>query len=280
LKIRCMRPGDFDIAARLSNIENWDNSIDDFRRILRVEPGGSFVAIEERHRLGIVTTISYGRLGWIGNLVVSKRYRKLGIGSWLVKHAIVHLRRKGARTIGLFSYKSALPFYQRLGFKRDASYLRFFGRGRALTSKGPRNIGMNDFERILVFDRKCFGHHRDRLLKDLLERFRDSSFLTMRNGKVLGYIVGKNYENTCEIGPWLCSREGISTAASLLRAVLNASIGKPVEVTVSNRNRQAFRLLRNHDFENHGMVVRMYCGDRSGFPDDRCNFAAESLEKG
>jgi len=280
LKIRCMLPSDFDFAARLSNIENWDNSTDDFRRILRIQPGGAFVATEKKRRVGIVTAISYGRLGWIGNVVVSKRYRKLGIGSWLVKHAILYLRKKGARTIGLFSYKRNLPFYQRLGFKRDASYLRLVGKGSVLTSEGPRSIDSKDLERVLAFDRKCFRHRRDRLLRELLRRFRDSSFVTIRNGEILGYIVGKNYDTTCEIGPWLCSREDISIATGLLRAVLNTSIGKPIEITVPRRNRQALRLLRNHEFEDQGSVVRMYYGDRTGLVDDRYTFAAESLEKG
>jgi len=275
-----MRHGDFEFAARLSNMENWDNSSDDFRRILRVQPAGSFVATEKKRRVGIVTTISYGRLGWIGNVVVSKRYRKLGIGSWLVKHAILYLRKKGARTIGLFSYKGNLPFYQRLGFKRDASYLRFVGKGRTLASEGPRNIDRKDFERILAFDRKYFRHCRDRLLRELLKRFRDSSFVTVRNGEVLGYIVGKNYDTTCEIGPWLCSWKDISIGAGLLRAVLSTSIGKPVEITVPRRNNQALKLLRNHNFKDQGSVVRMYYGDRTVFPDDRYTFAAESLEKG
>jgi len=280
LKIRCMRPSDIDFAARLSNMENWDNSTDDFRRVLRIQPGGSFVATEKKRRVGIVTTISYGRLGWIGNVVVSKRYRKLGIGSWLVKHAVLYLREKRARTIGLFSYRRNLPFYQRLGFKRDASYLRLIGKGRALTSEGPRAIDSNDFDRIVAFDRKCFRHRRDRLLRQLLRHFRVSSFVTIRNGEILGYIVGKNYDTTCEIGPWLCSREDISIATGLLRAVLNASIGKPIEITVPRRNRQALRLLRNHNFEDQGSVVRMYYGDRTGLVDDRCTFATESLEKG
>jgi len=280
LRIRRMRAGDFEFAARLSNMENWDNSSDDFRRILRVQPGGSFVATEKKRRAGIVTTISYGRLGWIGNVVVSKRYRKLGIGSWLVKHAILYLRKKGARTVGLFSYKGNLPFYQRLGFKRDASYLRFVGKGRAVASEGPRNIDSRDFERIVAFDRKCFRHYRDRLLKQLLTRFRDSSFVTMRNGEILGYIVGKNYNTTCEIGPWLCSREDIPVAAGLLRAVLSTSIGKSVEMTVPRRNSQALRVLRNHNFEAHGSVARMYHGDPTGLLDDRYTFAAESLERG
>lgn len=280
MKIRRMRPSDFDFAVRLSNVENWDNSSDDFRRILRVQPGGSFVATEKKRGVGMVTTISYGRLGWIGNVVVSKQYRKLGIGSWLVKHAVVHLRKKGARTIGLFSYKGNLPFYQRLGFKRDASYLRFVGKGRSLTSEGPRSIDKNDLERILAFDRKHFGHYRDSLLRELLERFRDSSFVAMRNGKVLGYIVGKDYDTTCEIGPWLCDQKDMSIAAGLLRAVLKTSVGKPVEITVLRRNRQALRLLRNHNFKDQGSVMRMYYGDRTSLPDDRYTFAAESLEKG
>lgn len=280
MKIRCMRPSDFDFASRLSNMENWDNSTDDFRRILRIQPGGSFVATEKKRRVGIVTTTPYGRLGWIGNVVVSKRYRKLGIGSWLVKHAVLYLRKEGARTIGLFSYKRNLTFYQRLGFKRDASYLTLVGKARAVSSEGPKRIDSNDFERILAYDRKCFRHHRDRLLRELLRRFADSSFVTMRNGEVLGYIVGKDYGTTCEIGPWLCSRKDISIAVGLLRAVLDASIGKTVEITVPRRNSQALRLLRNHDFKDQGPVVRMYYGDRTSLPDDRYIFAAESLDKG
>jgi len=275
-----MRPSDFDFAARLSNMENWDNSSDDFRRTLRVQPGGSFVATEKKRRVGIVTTISYGRLGWIGNLVVSKQYRRLGVGSWLVKHAILHLRKKGAKTIGLFSYKRNLPFYQRLGFKRDVSYLRFVGRGRALTQERPRSVDGKDFKRILIFDRKCFGHYRDRLLTELLERFRESSFVAIENRDVQGYVIGKNYNNTCEIGPWICSREDVSTAGNLLKAVLSTSIGKSVEMTVPSANHKALRLLRNHNLKADGSVVRMYHGDRTSLPDGRCVFAGESLERG
>jgi len=280
LRIRSMRPSDFDFAAKLSNIENWDNSSDDFRRITRIQPRGCFVATEKKRRVGIVTTISYGRLGWIGNLVVSKQYRRLGIGSWLVKHAILYLRKKGARTVGLFSYKRNLPFYQRLGFKRDVSYLRFVGRGRALTYERPRSVDGKDFKRILMFDRKCFGYYRDRLLTELLERFRESSFVAIKNRDVQGYVIGKNYNNTCEIGPWICSREDVSTAGNLLKAVLSTSIGKSVEITVPSANHKALRLLRNHNLKADGSVVRMYHGDRTSLPDDRCVFAAESLERG
>ena len=117
-----MTSADFEFAVNLANTMSWGMTVEDFMYSVSLEPNGCFVAFEGSERVGIATTISYGALGWFGNLVVSEKYRKKGIGSLLLSHSLNYLQKKGTSTVGLYAYDHLVDFYGKFGFEYDSEY--------------------------------------------------------------------------------------------------------------------------------------------------------------
>ncbi len=120
--VKPMVKGDFGFATELANTMDWNMADEDFQFMLNLEPAGCFVAFDGRERVGIATNISFGKVGWFGNLIVKEEYRTKGVGSLLVKHSISYLQAKGAQTIGLYAYPNLVGFYGKLGFKADEEF--------------------------------------------------------------------------------------------------------------------------------------------------------------
>jgi len=89
--IRPFRDEDIDFAFKLDTIEEWNHTRNDIERMLSFEPNGCFMAEMGGKPVGHVFSISYGRLGWIGFLIVKAEYRKRGIGTLLMKRAMDYL---------------------------------------------------------------------------------------------------------------------------------------------------------------------------------------------
>ena len=124
-RIATMRTGDFSFAVKLANTMNWNMADEDFGFILQLEPNGCFVLFDESTPVGISTCISYGKIGWFGNLVVQEDYRKKGAGTILLKHSIEYLRNGKVETIGLYAYPHLIGFYEHFGFKVDHGFFGF-----------------------------------------------------------------------------------------------------------------------------------------------------------
>lgn len=80
LSIRRMISDDLGFALHLVEVEveSWGDSREDLERLLAYEPEGCFIAEEGGEPAGMVTTTSYGKLGWIGCLIVGSEKRGIG----------------------------------------------------------------------------------------------------------------------------------------------------------------------------------------------------------
>ncbi len=90
--IEKMTVKDFPFAFQLSNTMNWNATIEDFELATTLEPEGCFVLLDGSKRVAIATAVSFGRIGWFGNLIVREEYRKKGAGNLLTKYALEYLR--------------------------------------------------------------------------------------------------------------------------------------------------------------------------------------------
>ena len=120
-RIRVLSEKDFPFAIRLTDTMDWGLAEEDFRFMMDLEPSGCFVAIEDGKAVGLATTINFGQVGWIGNVIIEKDRRNRGIGSLLVEHAMNYLKQRKTETIGLYAYLRAVPLYSRLGFRTDTN---------------------------------------------------------------------------------------------------------------------------------------------------------------
>ena len=71
-----MRADDFPFATKLANTMDWNMAMADFEFMSSLEPEGCFVAFQGSERLGIATSISFGNVGWFGNLIVKENARR------------------------------------------------------------------------------------------------------------------------------------------------------------------------------------------------------------
>ena len=83
-----MKAEDFPFAVKLANTANWDVKIEDFEFMKNLEPQGCFVQFHGNAPIGIATTISFDKVGWLGNFILKEDARRKGRGSLLLKHAI------------------------------------------------------------------------------------------------------------------------------------------------------------------------------------------------
>ena len=69
-QVKPMDQKDFGFAVELANTMDWNMATEDFQFAKQLEPEGCFVLFDDSKRVGIATCISYGKVGWFGNLIV------------------------------------------------------------------------------------------------------------------------------------------------------------------------------------------------------------------
>jgi GNAT superfamily N-acetyltransferase len=196
-----------------------------------LQPRGCLVATKGDELIGFTMAISYGgNVGWIGNVVVSRKHRGAGIGSGLVEHAVKYLLRRRIKRIGLFSYPENEPMYKRLGFERTNVFSTLSMRDS--TEIFTRTIERIPFGQILRLDKRAFGADRSRLLRVLHRDFPERWAWIIDHARVSGYSVVKQYQDSSEVGPLVCEQMNEQSIGTLLRSSIARTEKWPLEMSV------------------------------------------------
>lgn len=278
-KVKLMTVEDLTFAVSITDTMNWNLTEQDFSFMMQLEPQGCFVLLNDAEKIGIATTIGFGRVGWIGNVIIEERHRGKRAGSTIVKHAVNYLRSKGAETIGLYSYKDMVDFYARLGFKRNVEFTVLNGKAfhSPLDMDKVREAGENDVKKIVDFDRVYFGASREKLLTKIASAKGNPCYFYAENEEILGYAMAKVYDNFAELGPLTCKKDKTYVADNLAKAILNKIENYNVSVCLPKKEKDIINMLLNNGFKESFNVLRMFSGPVA-FKD--CIYIAESLERG
>jgi len=277
LQIRIMRLQDIPYALRLTEQEKWGVTRADLIRILKLDPRGAFVAAMGLRRVGLITTTRYGRkLAWIGNVIVDRKYRGAHIGQSLVQNALRYLQKSNAKHIALYCFDENVRFYRRLGFVRDAPFVRLRRKPTRVPPTSSAHLGLrgSPLEGVLSLDRRTFGADRSQLIRMVL-RSKFGRYLSSSDS----YLLVKESREMCEIGPWVCSRQSKAQASEMLDLALCIFGGKPIEVSCL-RNHRAYGLFRKRGFRVMSHGYRMYFGRTARIGHPAANFAFGFLDKG
>lgn len=273
-----MRFEDFSFATELANTMNWNMATEDFQFMTQLEPEGCFVLFEDSKPMGIATCISYGKVGWFGNLVVKEEIRHKGAGGLLVEHAIDYLQGKGVETIGLYAYPNLLKFYGNLGFKADEDFAVLHGQPAPLPTKETLpKIGKHNFQAVAKFDRECFGGDRTKLLESIILEEGNLGYYVSKGNEVVGYVAATVYETMAWVGPLMCQEGNVDVAVTLLKEVLAKLNGLSVYVALPKKEVSLTDMLSTIGFQEDFSVVRMFFGPIAA---RNCIYLAESLERG
>lgn len=277
-KVKLMTERDYFFATNLANTMDWNMAKADFEFMKFLEPEGCFVLYESSKKAGIATCISYGELGWFGNLIVKEEYRNMGGGRVLVNHARDYLCAKGVKTIGLYAYPNLANFYGGSGFKLDEDFSVLCAQPLdSFKSEHLPAIGELHFKSVSKMDRQCFGGDRKKLLESIVLEPNNVNCYFSEDNEVLGYVASTVNQSMAWIGPLICDPSRPDAAILLVKKVLSKLHGKTVYSVVPKKNSLLFNSFINLGFRESFFVSRMYFGER---PAGNCIYLPESLERG
>ena len=92
IEIRLLGESDIPAAMQLKEAAGWNQTEEDWRRLLMLESNGCFAAVTDGSLVGTTTTTTYdNNLGWIGMVLVQPQNRRLGIATRLMRTALDYL---------------------------------------------------------------------------------------------------------------------------------------------------------------------------------------------
>lgn len=280
-EVRVLRKRDVNWAIRLTDLERWGYTRADFERLLALEPEGCFVAVVGGRRAGITCSITYGKLAFIGAVIVHPGMRGRHVGEALMNATLDYLNRNGVETARLNAYLNVVPFYERLGFHGEYENVRYHGNVAASGTPGAgRPATPEDLAAIAHFDSFYFGASRGRLLARLFQEF-PKNFLVVRDeGGVRGYIVANADGGSAEIGPWVANPTMPEVAGDLLHTLLARLGPTRIAFTAPTPNEHHVRLAGELRLEPAFRTLRMYRGRDAYHGLPQGIFALAGLEKG
>jgi GNAT superfamily N-acetyltransferase len=178
IEIRLLFESDIPAAMKLKEAAGWNQTEDDWRRLLRLQPAGCFAATKNDELVGTTTTTTYkDQLAWIGMVLVDPQSRRQGVATRLMETALDYLRGKVA-TVKLDATAQGKPVYERFGFEEESLVERWVGH---IHSSSIDRSGGSGFEltaatmnagaqrELLDLDLRAFDSDRSSLIQLLMD---------------------------------------------------------------------------------------------------------------
>jgi ribosomal protein S18 acetylase RimI-like enzyme len=237
--IRPMTPADLSYAASLTQAEGWlSETIEEFDGFHARDPQGCLVAERDGRRVAIGVATGYGDTGFLGQIVVAPEARGQGLGAAMVAALLERLRAAGVRGVWLDATTAGAPLYERLGFRKVQSSLRYAGTlagGDEGAMHGVRPMTQADIDRVCALDRLWWGADRGWFLRRRLALHPDLCHvldpkLDGPDG-IAGYVLVRRRAGRVWVGPW-CAAPHVERPEVLLHALARAGDGAPVPMPV------------------------------------------------
>ncbi len=146
--------------------------------------------VVENELVGVAELVINGKIGWLGNIIVSKKFRNQGFGKKLTERLVEIAKAKNCDSIYLLATPLGKPVYQKLGFHENGKYL-FYQKGE---KKFPevKNESIIPFdekyrEEIFALDKEAMGEDRSKVLAlHLNESF---VYKDLNEDKISGFFI-------------------------------------------------------------------------------------------
>jgi GNAT superfamily N-acetyltransferase len=261
LRIRGMQPEDIPGGDRLRALAGWNQTPADWRRVLRWEPNGCFVAEQGARIVGTVTTTTFDSdLAWIGMMLVDPEVRRQGIGRKLLGHALEWLEgTRRVRCVGLDATPVGKTLYDTMGFTDAYTLRRWQGVAPVVAAPpGVRPLEATEVMRLSTLDRRACGVERLRLIRDIVGAHPRSCFVLERATELAGYACSRPGALRWYIGPVVAADPEVAQA--LLNAVLAPIAGQHVALDLVDCNETACTFAQAADLRAVRPFIRMTRG--------------------
>src|ERR1044072_1113078 len=257
VEIRLLFESDIPAAMQLKEAAGWNQTEDDWRRLLLLEPNGCFCAINDGRLVGTTTTTTYGdELAWIGMVLVDPQHRRQGIAAKLMNVALSYLNGK-AGTVKLDATALGQPVYERFGFQVESLVERWSGAGN---SRGRDDrLGVDSLNELLALDQMAFNADRSKLIGELIKGTVVSPGLVRDvDGALSGYALARHGTRANYVGPVVAKDP--QQVETLLDQVLSQLGDNRVYIDFNRGCSAATSLLSDRGFVKERDLIRMTAG--------------------
>lgn len=243
---RLLRRSDLAGVMRLKESAGWNQTEEDWERLLELEPEGCFGLEQDGALAATATALAYGRdLAWIGMVLTLPEHRGRGYARRMMECAMAFAERRGVAQVGLDATDMGLPLYQKFGFAPLAVVERWERPGTAGTVPPA---AVTAWAPDAALDRAAFGTDRSRLLENLA-----------REGAATvpgeGYAMGRAGSKAAYFGP--CVARSAGAARQLLGWFLARHPGQAAYWDILADNHEAVALAESYGYRRARKLTRM-----------------------
>ncbi len=159
-----------------------------------------FTLLKKGRIIGSIFTTNYGNQAWIGNIIVAKKARGMGLAAELIKGVIDYLSEKRhIPTFRLGSVPLAIGLYKKIGFRAEAfttsqeAQLPLKAKyKKILLGKNTHveRLHAHDLAAIGEIDERYFKSKRLAFFKDIYnDSIKEGCFCLKDQGKVVGFLM-------------------------------------------------------------------------------------------
>jgi GNAT superfamily N-acetyltransferase len=264
--IRALSLSDLDGALRLSASAHWNQNLADWAMMFELGEGWGIDAADNQSRMQLaasVVVLPYGaHFAWTSMVLVLPEFRRRGLAQMLLRHALAHLAVQ-RRVAVLDATPAGHTVYVQEGFADTWGFARHRREAGALSQPRPagpatRALVETDWPAIDALDRDAFGASRLPLLLRLAQRLPQAARVLEWDGRVCGYVLGRDGREALQIGPLLAS--STDAAPILLHDALRELPDQPVYVDLLDRRLDLLPWLQKQGFAFQRPFTRMVHG--------------------
>jgi GNAT superfamily N-acetyltransferase len=277
-----LRASEIPGAEELVREAGWNQTAADWRIFLDI---GTVYAIraDDGRVIATAATLPYGgEFAWISMVLVARDYQRRGLATRLLRRCIDDLA--AARLVPVLDATPAgREIYRGLGFLAAWGFQR-------LTCAAVMDAGQEENPKIEIteitddawpalcaYDASVFGADRGKLLAQLHGRVPAVDALAWHDGKIAGFLLGRDGRVATQIGPLVADSDDIAQAL-LSRAL--AAIRTPLFIDVPNEKKALLRDLARRGFTAQRPLTRMLLGRSQAYDDGIRTYAVVGPEFG
>lgn len=214
VRLRLAAAADLPHIAELREEVGWSVHEWALRAVLQPPNARCIVAVDDRERVvGVGSGIAYGRLGFVGNMVVAPTHRRRGLGSAILEAVTAFLEERGVVRMELYATGEGRPLYARAGFRlTNPSAMVRMPRvteapppGFELTTARPA-----DGAELAAFDAPRFGGDRSAVLQLMLRDTERPLLAARRDARIVGFAWLRPDDE--RVGPLLADTPEVAAA--------------------------------------------------------------------
>lgn len=274
---------DLDAALRLSEEARWNQCAADWRIFLDLGAVTGLLASDGKLIATAATLPHGGRFAWISMVLVTAAQRRRGLARWLLGEALQTVLAQGL-VPALDATPAGREVYRGLAF-RDAWGLRRWTMEGPATPRAAaagqevtvRPLAPDDWPELVAYDAAVFGAARGPLLRRLAERLPAAALIAERQGRIAGFLLGRDGRVMTQLGP--LAAEDAAIARALIGTAL-ARLAPPLVLDLPDRHADLAAWLGAQGFAVERPLTRMIHRRAAAFDDPARLFLIAGPELG